>query len=157
MSRAPVAFTLCVLLCGTAAAQQTGQPGALSSQTQRLQSEILISTLATPDLTREITAENGTLEHVSEVTRGEPVAAVLRTAGCQKDSGACKVNADVVVYRPDGSVFYEAKGLDLPQGRAAVPLKLDAQAPTGVYRVEATIRDLAARRFAKIDRQFGVK
>ena len=140
------------------AAHQTGQPGALTSQTQALQSEVLITTLATPDLTREITAENGKIDHKSEVGRGGPVAAVVRTSGCQKDSGgSCKVNADVVVYRPDGSVFHETKNLDVPQGRAAVPLKVDAQAATGVYRVVVTIRDLAARRFAKVEKQFGVK
>jgi hypothetical protein len=38
-----------------------------------------------------------------------------------------------------------------------VPLKIDADAPTGVYRVVARVRDLAARRFATVERQFGVK
>jgi hypothetical protein len=156
MDRAIIALTVCIALTG-GVAQQSGQPGALSSQTQRLQSELLISTLATPDLTREITAENGKIEHYSEVARGTPVAAVLRTSGCQRETGSCKVNADIVVYRPDGSVFHEAKNLDLPQGRVAVPLKVDSQAVTGVYRVVATVRDLAARRFAKVERQFGVK
>ena len=135
-----------------------GQPGALSAQTQKLQSEVLITTLPVVDLTKQVTAENGTIEHESEVTRGEPVAAVVRTQGCEKDrAGACKVNADVVVYKPDGSVFHEVKMLDLPAGRGAVPLKVDAHAPTGVYRVVATIRDLAGRRFATVERQFGVK
>jgi hypothetical protein len=63
----------------------------------------------------------------------------------------------VVVYRPDGSVFHEVKKLNLPRGRAAVPLKIDARAPGGVYRVVVTVRDLASRRFATLERQFGVK
>jgi hypothetical protein len=158
MSRALSALTVFAFSIAVASAQQAGQSGALTSRTQQLQSEVLISTLATPDLTREITAENGKIDHLSEVARGGPVAAVVRTSGCQKDTGgSCKVNADIVIYRPDGSVFHEVKNLDLPQGRAAVPLKVDDNATTGVYRVVVTIRDLSARRFAKVERQFGVK
>jgi hypothetical protein len=135
-----------------------GQPGALSSQTQKLDSEVLITTLSTADLTKQVTAESGAIDHKSEVARGGPVAAVVRTKGCGKDAnGACRVNADVVIYKPDGSVFHEAKNLDLPAGRAAIPLKIDAQAPTGVYKVVVTIRDLEARRFGSVERLFGVK
>jgi hypothetical protein len=54
-------------------------------------------------------------------------------------------------------VFHEVKKLNLPRGRAAVPLKIDARAPGGVYRVVVTVRDLASRRFATLERQFGVK
>lgn len=134
-----------------------GQAGSLAGRSQRLQSEVLISNLAQADLTREIAAENGQIEHQSEVAREGPVAAVVRTAGCEKQGDACKVNVDVVVYAPDGSVFHEVKSLDLPTGRTFVPLKIDADAPTGVYRVVARVRDLAARRFATVERQFGVK
>ncbi len=72
-------------------------------------------------------------------------------------AGACKVNVDVVIYKPDGSVFQEAKSLDLPTGRGAVPLKIDANTATGLYKVVVTVRDLTARRFATVERQFGVK
>ena len=85
------------------------------------------------------------------------MAAVVRVTGCMKDTaGACKVNADVVIYRPDGSVFHEVKNLDLAAGRGAVPLKIDANTATGIYKVVFTIRDLTARRFATVE-QFGVK
>jgi hypothetical protein len=125
---------------------------------QEIVSEVIITTLATPELTKQVTAANGTIDHKSEVARGGPVAAVVRTTGCAKDqAGSCKVNADVVIYAPDGKVFHEAKSLDLPQGRAAVPLKFDANAATGVYRVVVTVRDVTARRFGKVERQFGVK
>jgi hypothetical protein len=158
MKRALIAITLSLFATAVSTAAQSGQPGALSNQTPQLQSEVLISSLGTPDLTREVTADNGQIEHTSEVARGGPVAAVVRSRGCQKDAvGICQVNADVVVYRPDGSVFREVKSLDLPKGRAAVPLTFDAQATTGVYRVVVTVRDLSARRFAKVERQFGVK
>lgn len=158
MKRALIALTLPLAFTAiVAAAPQTRQPGGLSTQTQTLRSEILISSLATPDLTREITAERGTFEHKSEVARGGPVAAVVRVPGCQKDGNSCRVNADVLVYRPDGAVFHEVRNLDLPLGRGAVPLRVDAQAPTGVYRLVVTLRDLQSRRFARVERQFGVK
>ena len=150
--------TLGLALTSIAIRAQSGQPGALSSQTQKLQSEVIITTLATTELTRQIADAKGTFEHKSEVPRGGPVAAIVRVPGCEHDSaGACRVNADVVVYTPAGSIFHEAKNLDLPTGRTAIPLTFDANATTGVYRVMVTIRDLAARRFATVERQFGVK
>lgn len=161
MKRTLIVGALAVALAPVASAQQsrpTGQPGALTSQTEQLQSEVLISTLPTADLAKQITAATGTIEDKSEVARGGPVAAVVRTTGCMKGTaGACKVNADVVIYKPDGSVFHEAKGLDLPAGRGAVPLKIDANTATGLYRVVVTVRDLTARRFATVERQFRVK
>ena len=62
-----------------------------------------------------------------------------------------------MIYKPDGAVFQEAKSLDLPTGRGAVPLKIDANSDAGIYRVIVTVRDLTARRFANMERQFGVK
>jgi uncharacterized protein YfaS (alpha-2-macroglobulin family) len=107
---------------------------------------------------KQITAAAGTIEHKSEVARGGPVAAVVRTTGCMKDTvGACNVNADIVIYKPDGSVFREAKSLDLPAGHGAVPFKIDANSATGLYKVVVTVRDLTARRFATMERQFAVK
>jgi hypothetical protein len=129
-----------------------------ASQTGSLQCEVLISTLPTADLIKQVAAATGTVEPKSEVARGGPAAAVVRTTGCMKDTaGACKVNLDVVIYKPDGSVFHEARSLDLPAGRGVVPLKIDANAETGIYKVVVTVRDLTARRFATGERQFGVR
>jgi hypothetical protein len=132
---------------------------ALTSQSDTLQSEVLISTLPPEDLKKQIAAPSGAIEHKAEVVRGGPVAVVLRTIGCMKDTaGRCNLNADVVVYRPDGSVFHEAKALDLaPTGRLVVPLNIDANAGTGLYKVAVRIRDMTARRFAEMERQFAVK
>jgi hypothetical protein len=152
MKRALIAAALAVALPLVASAQSP------AGQTEKLQSEVLISTLPTADLTKQITAATGTIKHTSEVARGGPVTAVVRTTACMKDTAAaCKVTADVMIYKPDGSVFHEVKGLDLPAGRGAVPLKIDANAATGVYKVVVTIRDLTARRFATVEQQFGVK
>jgi len=150
MKRTLIAAALAVALTLLASAQ--------TGQTEKLQSEVLISTLPAADLTKQIAAATGTIEHKSEVARGGPAAAVVRTMGCMKDTaGACKVNADVVIYKPDGSVFHEVKSIDLPTGRGAVPLKIDANTAAGVYKVVVTIRDVTARRFATVERQFGVK
>jgi hypothetical protein len=154
MKRTFIAAALAVALALVASAQQSRPTG----QTEKLQSEVLISTLPTAALTKQITAPTGTIEHKSEVARGGPVAAVVRSTGCMKDTaGTCKVNTDVVIYKPDGSVFHEVKSLDLPAGRGAVPLKIDANTATGIYKVVVTIRDLTARRFATVEQQFGVK
>ena len=161
MRRTLIAAALAVALALVASAQQSrpfGQPAAVTDQTETLQSEVLVSTLPPADLRKQITVANATIEHQSEVTRGGPVAIVARTTGCMKDTaGACNVNADVVIYKPDGSVFHEVKNLDLPAGRGAVPLKLDANTLTGVYKVVVTIRDLTARHFATVERHFGAK
>ena len=61
----PVAFL-------TQQSRPTGQSGARTSQTETLQSEVLISTLPTAELTKQITAATGTIEHKSEVARGGP-------------------------------------------------------------------------------------
>jgi hypothetical protein len=72
-------------------------------------------------------------------------------------ASACQVKADVVIYKPDGSVFHEAKGVDLAADRGTVPVKIDASAATGLYKIAVTVRDLTARRFATVERQFGVR
>jgi len=133
-----------------------GQPGA--SQSEKLQAEVIVSTLSAAELAKQIAAATVAIEHKSEVARGGPATAVVRATGCMKDTaGACQVKADVVIYKPDGSVLQEAKGVDLTAGRATLPITLDAGAATGVYKIAITVRDATARRFATVDRQFGVR
>ena len=161
MHRTLTAAVLAVALAPVASAGQsrpTSQAGAPIAQTEKLQSEVLISTLPTADLTKQLMTATGTIENKSEVTRGGPLAAVVRTTGCMKDTAdACKVNADVVIYKPDGSVFQEVKSLDLPMGRGVIPITIDASAVTGIYRVVVTVRDLTTRRFSTMERRFDVK
>jgi hypothetical protein len=132
--------------------------GPTGSQ-ETLQSEVLISTLAAEEMKKQIAAQDGKIEHKSEVARGGPVTVVVRSTGCMPDTaGHCSINANVTVYKPDGSVFHEAKALDLsPTGRIAVPLDIDRNAATGLYKVVVTVRDLTARRFPVLERQFAVK
>ena len=146
MKRTFIAAALAVALPLVASAQQS----------EKQQPEVLISTLPAAELAKQIAEATATIEHKAEVARGGPVTAVVRT-GCMTDTaGACKVNVDIVVYKPDGSVFHQVKSLDLPAGRGTVPLNIDANAGTGVYKVVVTIRDLAARRFSTVEQQFGV-
>jgi 5-hydroxyisourate hydrolase-like protein (transthyretin family) len=149
--------TLALMVAAVSHEQQSAQ--TLQTQpTETLQSEVLISTLSRDELKKQIAAPDGKIEHKSEVARGEPVAAVVRSTGCMKDeAGRCNITATVTVYRPDGSVFHEAKALDLATGRVTVPLDIGATAATGLYKVVVNVRDLTARRFAVRERQFAVK
>lgn len=161
MNRSLLVATLALALATVSSAQQPPQkpqPDDLTPSTAT-QSEVLISTLPTAELTKQIAAEKGTIEHKSEVERGGPVTLVIRSTDCMKDvEGRCDTTAKVTVYKPDGSVFYESKALDLPTtGRLTVPLKIDASAETGLYKVVVTVRDLTARRFGVLERRFAVK
>jgi hypothetical protein len=126
---------------------------------ETLRTEVLISSLPAEDLTKWIAGGDVSIVHFSEIARGRPVAVVVRATGCMKDAtGRCNVNADVVVYRPDGSVFHEAKTVDLgPSGRIVVPLKIDANAATGLHRAAVRVRDMTARHFAEMEVQFAIK
>lgn len=141
------------------AAARLSARGVQEQQTETLRSEVLVSTLSVDDLKKEIAAPRGKLEHESEVTRGEPVTAVVRSTGCLKDeTGRCNINANLTVYKPDGSIFHEAKALDLSAtGHVTVPLDIDANTATGLYKVVVNVRDLTARRFAVLERSFAVK
>jgi hypothetical protein len=129
-----------------------------SEQTQTLQSEVVISTLSIEDLKKQLAAPGGKVEDKSEVSRAEPVTVIVRATGCMKDeAGQCDINANVTVYKPDGSIFLEAKVLDLSTGRVSVPLDIDATAAMGLYKVVVNVRDLTGRRFAVVERRFAVK
>ena len=83
MKRTFIAAALAVALAPVASAQQSPPAG---------QSEVLISTLPAADLSKQIAAATGTIEHKSEVARGGPVAAVVRTTGCMKDTAGAHLN-----------------------------------------------------------------
>ena len=142
-----VALTLA--LPATALAQSAAKPAGL-------QAEVAITTWTEGQIREQIGAK--VLEHDSEVARDESVTAMVRIRGCQADAkGVCRASADVVVYRPDGSVLSETKGIDLARSHGTAAIKLSATDVTGVYRVVATVRDLNARRFGTTERLFGVK
>src|SRR5262245_1820014 len=96
MTNSPLFATLALTVATASFGQQSTRsprPETVNSPTKTLQSEVLISTLAPEELKKQIAAEDGKIEDTSEVARGGPVAAVVRTKGCMKDeAGRCNVN-----------------------------------------------------------------
>lgn len=128
----------------------------LTAKRQVMQSVVAITTQPAAEIAGIAAAKE--IEHDSEVSRDEAVTIVVTMLGCEADAkGQCNASADVVAYKPDGSVHSETKGISLATGRGTAALRLSPGDVTGVYRVEATVRDLTARRFGKTDRLFGVK
>jgi hypothetical protein len=126
----------------------------LSQKRESLQPVVLVTTRPAA----EVAKEPSTLEHDTEVARGEAVTVVLTIPACEKGAnGVCNASADLVTYRPDGTVHSEVKNMSLNDRRVTAPLKLNQNDATGLYRVVATVRDLNARRFASAERIFGVK
>lgn len=146
-----------ILALGQTAPPSTPVPQqSLSDKREVLRSEVAISTLPVADL-KSVPATR-TIEHDSEVDRSEAVTVIVTIQGCQTDAkGACNASADVVAYKPDGSVHSEMKNVSLASGRGTAALKLAPTDATGVYKVIATVRDLTAKRFGKTERLFGVK
>jgi hypothetical protein len=136
-------------------APASSQP-SLSDKRAVLRTVVAITTLPSADITR--LPASAEVEHDSEVARSEKVTVVVTIQGCQGNpAGVCEAAADVVAYRPDGTVHSELKNISLASGRGMAILELKPDDVTGVYKVEATVRDPNARRVAKADRLFGVK
>jgi hypothetical protein len=149
-----VAAALTYLLGHTSGDLVTLQPFA--AQRDVLKAEIAVARQTAAEI--EKTPLTQAVEHDTEVARGDTLTVVVNAQGCEKDAkGLCNISADVVAYKPDGGVHSEIKALSLNRGRATAPLTFAAADGTGLYRVVATVRDLNARRFAKVERIFGVK
>jgi hypothetical protein len=128
----------------------------LSAERETLRAVVAISTLPPAELEKIPAATE--VEHDSEVSRSELVTVVVMAPGCQADAqGGCNASADVVAYKPDGTVHSELKGISLSSYRGSALLRLATDDVTGVYKVVATVRDLRATRFARTERLFGVK
>jgi hypothetical protein len=128
---------------------------SLTQKRAMLKPDVLITTLA-PDAIVQAAATP--LEHDSEVDRSESITIVLSIAACDKgEIGRCNASADLVVYKPDGTVHSEMKNVSLNSLRTTAPLKLSANDVTGLYKIVATVRDLNASRFGTAERVFSVK
>jgi hypothetical protein len=128
----------------------------LSADREVLRADVAITTLAGVELDKLTAAK--VIEHDSEVGRSEHVTVIVMALGCLRDAeGLCDASADVVVYRPDDTVHSQMNIISLATGRATTTLKLSADDVTGVYKVVANVRDLAAKRLARTERLFGVK
>lgn len=100
-----------------------------------------------------------TLDTVTELRPNTPALVIVRVTGCQIEFTKCNVNVDYTIYRPDNSVYKEAKLQPVENGRTAPPLKftLTASDAPGLYRVVATVRDLNARRTQRPERIFSLR
>jgi hypothetical protein len=128
----------------------------LSAEREVLRAVVAITTMPPTELDKIPVSKE--IEHDSEVSRSELVMVVVMAPGCKGDAqGACNATADVVTYKPDGSIHSELKNINLSSHRGSAILKLAPDDMTGVYKVVATVRDLQATRFAKTERLFGVK
>ena len=147
---------LVALILATGLAQSSPSPPTLSQKREALRPVVLITTLS-PEEVAKRTAPDA-LEHDTEVARNETITIVLTIPECEKaENGACNASADLVTYKPDGTVHTEVKNVSLNGRRATSTLKLTPADATGLYKVVATVRDLNARRFASAERIFGVK
>ena len=136
--------------------QAAAPQSSLSQKRDVLGAVVAITTLPLAEVMKS--APTAPIEHDTEVSRTETVTVVVNIQKCEPgSSGACQATADIVTRRPDGSVHSETKGLSLANGRGTTTLALKPDDVTGVYTVEATVRDPNARRFAKAERIFGVK
>ena len=144
-----------VLALGRAPAQDV-PVRKLSAEREVLRAVVAITTMPPSEL--EQTPPMKEIEHDSEVSRSELVMVVVMAPGCQANPmHECNAMADVVAYKPDGTVHSELKNINLSTHRGSAVLKLSLDDVTGIYKVVATVRDLQAQRFAKTERLFGVK
>ena len=128
----------------------------LSAEREVLRAVVAITTMPPSELDKiPVSTE---IEHDSEVSRSELVMVVVMAPGCKPNpQGECDATADVVTYKPDGSVHSELKNINLRSHRGSAILKLASDDVTGVYKIVATVRDLQGQHFAKTERLFGVK
>ena len=128
----------------------------LSAEREVLRAVVAITTMSPSELEKTPTTKE--IEHDSEVSRSELVMVVVMAPGCQPNPlHECTASADVVTYKPDGTVHSELKNISLATHRGSAILKLGMDDVTGIYKVVATVRDMQAQRFAKTERLFGVK
>jgi hypothetical protein len=148
--------SLVIGLLALTVAQGSSATTSLSQKRDTLKPEVLLTTMSADELAKHPAGH--ALEHRTEVARADALTIVLTTGPCEKGAdGGCTVSADLVTYKPDGTVHSEHKNVAVKGDRATVSLKFAPSDPTGLYRVVATVRDLTARRFAQAERMFGVK
>jgi hypothetical protein len=125
-----------------------------------LETELIVATSDDATLRQWAEWQPGVmLDTVTELRPNAAALAIVRVRGCQVEYSKCGVNVDYTIYRPDNSVYKEAKLQPVENGRVAPPLTftLTASDPPGLYRVVATVRDLNARRTQRPERIFSLR
>ena len=107
---------------------------------------------------------------VEVAQRGEFLSAVVLFKGCRPDgAGNCNVEMDITAFDPNGRVYgtrpkeelWQAKPAPSPAftqlSRSYLGIVIEANDPSGTYRVTVVARDLNAKTTAKAATTFVVK
>ena len=101
--------------------------------------------------------ETPNIDPVELVVRGQPIfTAIVFYGPAHDDKGLANVSYDIVVRRPDGTVYNERKDMVgfqnlapeermLELGRNYLSINIGSDDPVGLYTVEATVHDNVAR------------
>ena len=114
--------------------------------------------------------ETPTIDPQTATVRGRPLFTVVVFYGPARDvKGQSNVTYDLVVKRPDGSVYHESKGLAGHQGlvpadarmlllgRNYLNIALGPDDPAGKYTVEATVCDDVAKTSVTLKQEFTLR
>jgi len=105
----------------------------------------------------------------NNVRRDVPVFLTFFISGPGVDaSGAADVTADIVIRKPDGSVYFEGKDAPCWSGKypyspdstqvadSKIKLRIEPKDPAGKYTVEATVHDKIKRADLTLKKTFDV-
>lgn len=111
--------------------------------------------------------ETPAIDPQDATTRGRPLFTVVVFYGPARDGkGQSEVTYDLVVKRPDGSIYHESKGLVghqaaapaearmLMLGRSYLNINPGPDDPVGKYTVEATVYDGVAKTSVPLKKEF---
>jgi hypothetical protein len=100
--------------------------------------------------------ETPKIPNVVLAPRGKFMGALVLFAGCQpSQDGKCNTEVDYTMYKPDGSIYAERKGLELwkdqappspniQMGKAILGFRIQKNDSKGQYKVKAKVYDLNA-------------
>lgn len=113
--------------------------------------------------------ETPNLDTAENVNFNDKIGILVLFAGCRTNSnGICNTEVDYTVYRPDGKVIFEQKGLELwknnapPKpniqlGKAIIKLEMLKSNLIGEYKVKAKVYDKNADVSFDLETQFTLK
>jgi len=93
------------------------------------------------------------IPRVNKIQRGKPIMPVIIFAGAGEKEGLCDLTWDIIVRKPDGTIYGEAKDLNCWKGMSVPPpnelqMSIESLAtviektdPSGKYTVEAVVHD----------------
>ena len=110
--------------------------------------------------------EQPNFNSAKKVKPDEKIGIIVLFAGCKPDSvGACNTEVDYNLTRPDGTILFNQKGLEIwkqiapPKantqlGKAIIKLEMLKTNPMGEYKVKAKVYDKNADTSFELETQF---